>query len=173
MQGQPPGDAGDVRARGWPAEPLEEERLILLEYGQLGVLAHQRGGDASARDGQQRQQPAVAVEGAAVVARQFDCPLVQPIEETPARSTYDLPASRCRIEFCVGGEDRGPVALASMTAKYVRELAMEAFNRFWIEQSPGLAPTAGYPVDAARWRRDAAAAIRAAGIAEDALWRRA
>lgn len=110
---------------------------------------------------------------AAVVARQFDCPLVRPIEETPARSAYDLPASRCRIEFCVGGEDRGPVALASMTAKYVRELAMEAFNRFWIEQSPGLAPTAGYPVDAARWRRDAAAAIRAAGIAEEALWRRA
>ncbi len=110
---------------------------------------------------------------AAVVSQQFDCPLVQPIEETPARSAYDLPASRCRIEFCVGGEDRGPVALASMTAKYVRELAMEAFNTFWCDRSPGLAVTAGYPVDAARWRRDAAAATGAAGIADDDLWRRA
>ena len=110
---------------------------------------------------------------APVIARHFDCPLVRPIEETPARSAYDLPASRCRIEFCVGGEDRGPVALASMTAKYVRELAMEAFNTFWGDRSPGLAPTAGYPLDAARWRRDAAAAIRAAGIADDELWRRA
>ncbi len=110
---------------------------------------------------------------APVIARHFDCPLVRPIEETPARSAYDLPASRCRIEFCVGGEDRGPVALASMTAKYVRELVMEAFNTFWGDRSPGLAPTAGYPLDAARWRRDAAAAIRAAGITDDDLWRRA
>jgi hypothetical protein len=60
-----------------------------------------------------------------------------------------------------------------MTAKYVRELAMEAFNTFWGDRSPGLAPTAGYPLDAARWRRDAAAAIRAAGITDDDLWRRA
>ena len=110
---------------------------------------------------------------AAIVARHFGCPLVQPIVETPARSAYDLPASRCRIEFCVGGEDRGPVALASMTAKYVRELTMEAFNVHWSSRSPGLAPTAGYPVDAVRWRRDAAAAIQAAGIAGDDLWRQA
>lgn len=110
---------------------------------------------------------------AAIVARHFDCPLVQPIEEAPTRSAYALPASRCRIEFCVGGEDRGPVALASMTAKYVRELAMEAFNAFWCGRSPGLTATAGYPLDAARWRSDAAAAIRAAGITDDDLWRRA
>lgn len=110
---------------------------------------------------------------AAVVSRHFDCPLVQPIEETSERSAYDLPASRCRIEFCVGGEGRGPVALASMTAKYVRELAMEAFNAFWCERSPGLVATAGYPLDAARWRHDAAAAIQSAGVADDDLWRRA
>ena len=60
-----------------------------------------------------------------------------------------------------------------MTAKYVRELAREAFNAHWSSRSPGLAATAGYPVDAARWRRDAAAAIRAAGIADNDLWRRA
>ena len=110
---------------------------------------------------------------AAVVARHFDCPLVHAIEETPMRSAYDLPASDCRIEFCVGGERRGPVALASMTAKYVREVAMEAFNAFWTARSPGLASTAGYPVDAVRWRRDAAAAIRAAAVADHDLWRRA
>jgi hypothetical protein len=110
---------------------------------------------------------------AAVVARYFDCPLVQPIEETPTRSAYELLGSDCRIEFCVGGEARGPVALASMTAKYIRELAMEVFNRFWSERLPGLAPTAGYPVDATRWRREAAVAIRAAGITDEELWRQA
>jgi hypothetical protein len=114
-----------------------------------------------------------------LVARHFDAPLVQPLEETPARSVYVVPAGdrpptpSCRVEFCVGGESRPPVALASMTAKYVRELAMHAFNAFWTSRLPGLAPTAGYPVDALRWRRDAAPAIERAGIADDDLWRRA
>jgi hypothetical protein len=107
----------------------------------------------------------------ALVARHFSLPLVQPLEETAIRSAYAAP--RLTVEFCVGGEARTPVALASMAAKYVRELAMAAFNEFWAERVPGLAPTAGYPVDANRWRTEAAAAIAAAGIPADDLWRRA
>ncbi|MFM8634997.1 MAG: hypothetical protein ACKOEX_09335 [Planctomycetia bacterium] len=110
---------------------------------------------------------------AMLVSRHFECPLVSPIVETAERSAYHLPSARCRIEFSVGGEDRAPVALASMTAKYVRELSMQAFNAFWSARAPGLAPTAGYPVDAARWRHAAAAAVAAAGIHDDDLWRRA
>ena len=114
-----------------------------------------------------------------LVARHFDATLVQPLEETPARSAYLVPAGdrppmkACRIEFCVGGESRAPVALASMAAKYIRELAMHAFNAFWASRMPGLRPTAGYPTDAVRWRGDAAVAIRQTQIAEDDLWRRA
>lgn len=110
---------------------------------------------------------------AGLVGRHFQAPLVQPLEETAARSTYLVPATRLRIEFSVGGEARLPVAIASMTAKYVRELAMEAFNTFWTQRVAGLAPTAGYPVDARRWRAQAAEAIAAEGIADEALWRRA
>jgi hypothetical protein len=110
---------------------------------------------------------------APVLSQHFDCPLVRPIEETAERSVYELPTNGSRVEFCVGGERRGPVALASMLAKYVRELAMLAFNGLWSERCPGLGPTAGYPVDAARWRRDAAAAVRSSGLADDDLWRRA
>jgi hypothetical protein len=109
---------------------------------------------------------------ASLVGRHFDAPLVRAIEETPARSAYAV-SPRCRIEFSVGGEARLPVALASMTAKYVRELAMSAFNRYWSSRVPGLAATAGYPVDARRWRNEAADGIRQAGVAEDDLWRRA
>jgi hypothetical protein len=114
-----------------------------------------------------------------LVARHFDAALVQPLEETPARSAYLVPSSdrpprqACRIEFCVGGESRAPVALASMAAKYVRELAMHAFNAFWASRVPGLRPTAGYPTDALRWRGDAATAIQQTHLAEDDLWRRA
>jgi hypothetical protein len=60
-----------------------------------------------------------------------------------------------------------------MTAKYVRELSMAAFNAWWAGRCPGLAPTAGYPVDAGRWRRDAEVAVQVAGLDWDDLWRRA
>jgi hypothetical protein len=107
-----------------------------------------------------------------LVSRHFDAPLVRPIEETATRSAYLVASPDCRIEFCIGGESRVPVALASMTAKYVRELAMHSFNAFWSARMPDLRPTAGYPADAGRWRRDAATAIQSLGIAEDRLWRR-
>jgi len=38
-----------------------------------------------------------------------------------------------------------------MVSKYVRELCMKLFNEFWQERVAGLAPTAGYPQDAARF----------------------
>jgi hypothetical protein len=109
---------------------------------------------------------------APLVTRAFDLSLVRPLEETAGRSAYELPPGG-RIEFTVGGESRIPVALASMTAKYLRELSMAAFNTEWCERASGLEPTAGYPADALRWRRDAAAAIEAAGIPSDMIWRRA
>ena len=110
---------------------------------------------------------------APLVARHFSQPLVRPLMETAGRSTYAVPAARLQIEFSVGGESRLPVALASMTAKYVRELAMEAFNAFWGDRVPGLLPTAGYPVDARRWRAATRDAVEAAGITADDIWRRA
>jgi hypothetical protein len=110
---------------------------------------------------------------APLVARHFAAPLVQAREETTVRSAYAIPAANLRIEFSVGGESRTPVALASMTAKYVRELAMRAFNDHWGRLVPSLEPTAGYPVDATRWRSEAAAAVEQAGIGWDAVWRRA
>ena len=110
---------------------------------------------------------------APLVSRAFAAPLVQVIAETPEWSAYRLSEAACRIEFSVRGESRLPVALASMTAKYVRELSMAAFNEWWGDRCPGLEPTAGYPVDAVRWRRDAEAAVRAAGLDWDDLWRRA
>jgi len=110
---------------------------------------------------------------AGLLAERFETPLVVTEVEAAARSCYELPAVACRVEFHVGGEARPPVALASMAAKYARELAMIAFNEEWGRRVPGLAPTAGYPVDAARWRREAAAAVDRAGLRWDDLWRRA
>ena len=58
-----------------------------------------------------------------------------------------------------------------MVSKYLREAAMLAFNRFWRERVPELRPTAGYPSDARRFRRDIAHAQRALGLADALVWR--
>lgn len=57
-----------------------------------------------------------------------------------------------------------PVGLASMTAKYVRELLMACFNQFWQSRNPSLRPTAGYYTDAQRFLREIAECAAAAGI---------
>jgi ribonuclease HII len=63
------------------------------------------------------------------------------------------------------------VALASMVSKYVRELCMTEFNRFWRVRVPGLKPTAGYPTDATRfWKAIRPAAVKM-GLTEAQLWR--
>ena len=66
--------------------------------------------------------------------------------------------------------DHLTVALASMVSKYVRELLMGEFNRFWLEQVPGLKPTAGYPGDARRFFEAISSALQRLGIAESAVW---
>lgn len=63
------------------------------------------------------------------------------------------------------------VALASMLSKYLREVLMLEFNRFWSEHVPGLKPTAGYPMDARRFYTDIKPAAARLGILEHALWR--
>jgi hypothetical protein len=61
-------------------------------------------------------------------------------------------AADCNIHFSVGGDSFPPTALASMLAKYLRERLMERFNDYWHAHLPMFRPTAGYPVDAQRFR---------------------
>ena len=64
------------------------------------------------------------------------------------------------------------VAIASMVSKYVREVFMIEFNRYWQERIPGLAATAGYPGDAARFFLAMRPVMRELGIAEERVWRK-
>jgi hypothetical protein len=64
------------------------------------------------------------------------------------------------------------VALASMASKYLREVLMLEFNHFWREHLPELKPTAGYPVDAARFFHEIRPAIEKLGLSPEAVWRR-
>jgi hypothetical protein len=58
-----------------------------------------------------------------------------------------------------------------MIAKYLREVLMRPFNDFWCTRIPGLRPTAGYPRDSHRFKREIAELQLALGIEDRILWR--
>ncbi|MGQ9563706.1 MAG: hypothetical protein ACUVTH_09255 [Thermogutta sp.] len=92
--------------------------------------------------------------------------LIQIEHESPERSAYRIGAAEKHLSavFLTKAERLVPVAAASIISKYVRELAMLAFNRFWQQHKPDLAPTAGYPADARRFLAEIATIQEKLGI---------
>ncbi len=103
----------------------------------------------------------------------FEDRLVRVVQESRALSCYEVGMSdrSIRISFQARGETFLPSALASMMAKYVRELCMQAVNQFWRQHLPDLKPTAGYPADARRFRQAIEPVRRRLGIDESQFWR--
>jgi ribonuclease HII len=108
-----------------------------------------------------------------LLQQQFPDVLIEVHGEGHAESVYRWGPSAARVEarFRAGGETFLPAALASMTSKYLRELSMRAFNEFWCGRVRDLAPTAGYPTDARRFRTAVRATQRALGIDDRIMWR--
>jgi ribonuclease HIII len=82
---------------------------------------------------------------------------VKVLTEGPEVSTYEAVEvlRGLKISFILKAEEKHlPVALASMYSKYIRELFLKLFNRYWQEKLPGLKVTAGYPNDAKRFLND-------------------
>ena len=97
--------------------------------------------------------------------------LIEICGEGREQSVYRFGPAERRVEmrFQARAESHLPAALASMVSKYLRELAMRAFNRFWFRHVPGIAPTAGYPLDARRFKTAIAAAQAELGIPDRLL----
>jgi hypothetical protein len=100
--------------------------------------------------------------------------MVRMIEETLPISRYDVVGFGTPLRFTF--EPRADsshfcVALASMTSKYLRECLMAEFNAFWLRHLPDLRPTAGYPVDAARFFAEVRPVAQQLNIPDDVLWR--
>jgi hypothetical protein len=110
---------------------------------------------------------------AALLQHHFPEEWIDTLLESGPASRYAWGPGESRVEICfrVKGEAELPVALASMTAKYHRELAMRAFNHFWCEQIPDLKPTAGYPSDSRRFKKAISPLQLKLDIADDCLWR--
>ena len=110
----------------------------------------------------------------AVLQHAFADGIVLAQEEGRSRSVYrveglDRPV---RITFMPKADvEHFTVALASMISKYVRELLMREFNRYWQTHVPGLKATAGYPLDAVRYIDAIRPAMARLGIAERLVWR--
>jgi len=95
--------------------------------------------------------------------------LIPRLEESPQCSRYRLRGGEVR--FQVRAEQYLPTAAASILSKYLREIAMEQFNAFWVAKVPGLKPTKGYPEDARRYRSEIRETQLKLGIPDSVLWR--
>ena len=95
------------------------------------------------------------------------------IDEGRLASHYQWQEGERHLEakFMAKGERYMPIGLASMVAKYVRELCMGAWNSFWCDQLPGLKPTAGYPQDARRFKQDIASLQGTLQVEDRLIWR--
>jgi len=104
----------------------------------------------------------------------FGTSLVQIEHELPEESSYRINHSNGSLKavFLTKAERLFPVAAASIISKYLRELAMLAFNRFWQRHLPGLVPTAGYPADAGRFLDEIAPVQKKLGISYDLIRRK-
>ncbi len=76
------------------------------------------------------------------------------------------------LRFQAKGESFLPTALASMFAKYLREVFMELWNNFWRSKLPGIKPTKGYPLDAKRFKAEIETTQLALGISDHNIWRK-
>jgi ribonuclease HII len=103
----------------------------------------------------------------------FPGSLIEAHGESRAESVYRWGPRSARVEirFRAKAEACLPAALASMTCKYLRELSMRAFNDYWRTHIADLRPTAGYPVDARRFKAAIAPLQAALGISDRILWR--
>jgi len=99
----------------------------------------------------------------------LDGQMIFRMQESRSCSKYRI--GNTDIWFQTQAEQHLPVALASMVAKYMRELSMDLFNAFWSRHIPGLRPTRGYPVDAQRFRSEIAEKQQQLDICDDILWR--
>ncbi len=124
----------------------------------IHVLCDKHGGRARYAEvlGQDFQDHAVAIES-----------------ESRSVSHYrvERPNASVKFTFQAKAEDALAVGLASMISKYLRELAMRSFNAFWKTHAPNLQPTAGYPKDARRFKKEIAPVQSKLGITDHALWR--
>ncbi len=96
------------------------------------------------------------------------------LQENPKTSAYEMSEGEktAQIIFHVSGDDNFlPVALGSMVSKYIRELFMIMFNRFWARHVSAVSGTSGYHADARQFYKKIRPALTRLGIDENLIYR--
>jgi len=140
------------------AEQIEWLRNVAEEPTMIHVLCDKHGGRN---------------HYAALLAHHFPNTFVEVREESRPISSYAFGTAGEPVTFAFQAKADNILAagLASMTSKYLRELAMRAFNDFWRGHDSELRPTAGYPGDARRFKQQIATVQADLGISDQVLWR--
>ncbi len=100
--------------------------------------------------------------------------MIRILDEEESISRYELAMDekRMTITFTEKAESSHlPVALASMLAKYLREVLMIRFNRYFAALRPELKPTAGYVEDGRRFLAEIEDLIATHGLPRERLVR--
>jgi hypothetical protein len=106
--------------------------------------------------------------------RVFDGCRFKILEESETLSAYRITSGErlAEVSFMVEAEDSHlSVGLASMVCKYLRELFMTLFNRYWQACVPALQPTAGYYTDGQRFYGEILPHVRQRQIDEQLIYR--
>ncbi|MEM9883778.1 MAG: hypothetical protein AAF800_12770 [Planctomycetota bacterium] len=113
------------------------------------------------------------------LAMNFPDAEVSVLEESPAASVYRIASAgeafgrSMTVVFTSEAEAAHlPVALASMIAKYNRELMMRRFSAYFARHLPDVKPTAGYGLDANRFWAEVRPRLPGLGVRPDTLRRR-
>jgi len=131
-----------------------------------------------------RHHPVVAVDRQSgrshyrqILSQSFPDMMLTELGDTREHSGYELERTgrcpvRMGVHFQTGAEDRHlPVAVASMIAKYTREMLMARFQQWWSLQLPEVKPTAGYGTDGVRFWNEVRPRLPELGIDEARLKR--
>jgi len=136
-------------SRIWSARPEKDMRIIV----------DRQGGRTHYRE---------------ILQRIFPDSKMKVLQETDKRSEYLLQDGGRKVEilFVTKGETEAMVvALASMVSKYIREMMMEQFNRFWADRVRGVKPTAGYYVDGRRFFSEIKSEFEKLGLDRKTIYR--
>lgn len=112
---------------------------------------------------------------AALLQERFPARFVRVLGEGPGVSAYDLGGRTgpARARFQVKADASwAVVGVASMIAKYLREVHMAAFNAWFLREAPEVRPTAGYWTDGLRFLVDTAEARKRLRVDDNVLVRR-
>ncbi len=99
---------------------------------------------------------------------------IQILAENKSMSRYRLSIGSKMVTLTFASksdEKHMPVALASMLAKFTRELHMIRFNRYFSTQIPDLKPTAGYVQDGRRFLKEIEPILAKNGVPQEQLVR--